>query len=176
MLPVNPVLSGTVSPYRTRSRLFARFKLILDPMFPKLAAFVKKPECIIDVGTGYGVPAVWLLEIYPRAKVFGIEPDRELIRCETDRNRRAVGAPGAASLEHFDDNRIAGLHLVYDLQNGFVGGISPKSKVRERQIRLRMQRRYECQEQKDWSQCLPNGGKLQGMGTARSGDRSSLDG
>ncbi|HYA15252.1 MAG TPA: MMPL family transporter, partial [Syntrophales bacterium] len=47
-------------------RLFARFKITLDPMFPKLAAFIKKPEVIIDVGTGYGVPAIWLLEIFPR--------------------------------------------------------------------------------------------------------------
>jgi trans-aconitate methyltransferase len=56
-------------------RLFARFKILLDPMFPKLAAFLCAPRIIIDIGTGYGVPAAWLLELFPEAHVFGIEPD-----------------------------------------------------------------------------------------------------
>ncbi|MBI4618947.1 MAG: MMPL family transporter [Desulfobacterales bacterium] len=61
-------------------RFFARFKIILDPMFPRLAAFVKYPEIIIDVGSGFGVPAVWLLELYPRARLYGIEPNRKRVR------------------------------------------------------------------------------------------------
>ncbi|HVO64919.1 MAG TPA: methyltransferase domain-containing protein [Syntrophales bacterium] len=80
-------------------RLFARFKLILDPMFPKLAAFVKQPEVIIDVGTGYGVPAIWLLEIFPRAKVFGIEPDRKRVRFAS----RAIGKRGAVTVGRAPD-------------------------------------------------------------------------
>lgn len=61
-------------------RLFARFKIILDPMFPRLADFVKNPGVIIDIGTGYGVPAVWLLELYPRARIYGLEPDPKRAR------------------------------------------------------------------------------------------------
>ena len=72
-------------------RLFARFKIIIDPMFPRLAAFVREPEIIIDVGSGYGVPAVWLLEIFPHARVYGIEPDHKRVRFAS----RAIGTRGA---------------------------------------------------------------------------------
>ncbi len=75
-------------------RLFARFKIILDPMFPRLADFVKQPVIIIDVGTGYGVPAVWLLELFPRAQVYGIEPDRKRVRFAS----RAIGKRGTVEI------------------------------------------------------------------------------
>jgi SAM-dependent methyltransferase len=71
-------------------RLFARFKILLDPMFPRLADFVCNPGCIIDVGSGYGVPAAWLLELFPRARLYGIEPDYRRVRTAA----RAVGARG----------------------------------------------------------------------------------
>jgi precorrin-6B methylase 2 len=71
-------------------RLFARFKVILDPMFPKLAGFVKKPQTIIDIGTGYGVPAVWLLELFPHARIYGIEPEYKRVRVAS----RAIGTQG----------------------------------------------------------------------------------
>ncbi len=71
-------------------RLFARFKIILDPMFPKLANFVKKPQTIIDIGTGYGVPAVWLLELFPHARIYGIEPEHKRVRVAS----RAIGTQG----------------------------------------------------------------------------------
>ncbi|MFA6412993.1 MAG: methyltransferase domain-containing protein [Syntrophales bacterium] len=75
-------------------RLFARFKIILDPMFPRLADFVKDPGVIIDIGTGYGVPAVWLLELYPRARIYGLEPDRERVRFAS----RAIGTRGVVTV------------------------------------------------------------------------------
>jgi hypothetical protein len=75
-------------------RLFARFKIILDPMFPKIANFIKDPETIIDIGTGYGVPAVWLLEMFPRAKVYGIEPDCKRVRFAS----RAIGSRGSVEI------------------------------------------------------------------------------
>lgn len=71
-------------------RLFARFKILLDPMFPRLADFVKEPETIIDVGSGYGVPAVWLLELFPQARIYGVEPDRKRVHFAS----RAIGARG----------------------------------------------------------------------------------
>jgi predicted exporter/precorrin-6B methylase 2 len=75
-------------------RLFARFKIILDPMFPKLANFVKEPETIIDIGTGYGVPTVWLLELFPCARIYGIEPDHRRVRIAS----RALGTQGSVEI------------------------------------------------------------------------------
>jgi uncharacterized protein len=75
-------------------RLFARFKILLDPMFPRLAGFLKDPEVIIDIGTGYGVPAVWLLELYPRARIYGLEPDPKRVRFAA----RAIGKRGVVTV------------------------------------------------------------------------------
>ncbi len=71
-------------------RVFARFKLKMDPMFQELHRYVKNPRRIIDIGCGYGVPAAWLLEIYPDAKVFGLEPDAERVLIAN----RVVGSRG----------------------------------------------------------------------------------
>jgi len=60
-------------------RIFARMKMTVDPMFRELHKYLKNPRRIIDIGTGFGVPAAWLLEIYPQAQVFGIEPDEERV-------------------------------------------------------------------------------------------------
>jgi cyclopropane fatty-acyl-phospholipid synthase-like methyltransferase len=50
---------------------------------------------VIDIGCGYAIPAVWLLSLYPRAKVFGIDPDRKrvavAIRVLGDRGTAEVG-------------------------------------------------------------------------------------
>ncbi|NNK84288.1 MAG: methyltransferase domain-containing protein, partial [Desulfobacterales bacterium] len=40
-----------------------------------LFKFIKSTEKIIDINSGYGLCAVCLLEIYPKAEVYGIEPD-----------------------------------------------------------------------------------------------------
>jgi predicted exporter/SAM-dependent methyltransferase len=58
-------------------RLFARYKMKFDPMFSELHGFLNEPKTIVDVGTGYGVPATWLLERYPDARLYGIEPDEK---------------------------------------------------------------------------------------------------
>jgi uncharacterized protein len=70
-------------------RLFARFKIMIDPMFKELHQYVQNPRSIIDIGCGYGIPAVELLEIYPDAKVYGLEPDesRVLIASQVIGNR-----------------------------------------------------------------------------------------
>jgi len=60
-------------------RVFARMKMMMDPMFKELDKYVKNPKRMIDIGGGYGVPATWLLEIYPNAQVYGIEPDEERV-------------------------------------------------------------------------------------------------
>ena len=71
-------------------RVFARFKIMLDPMFRELDQYVQNPRRIIDIGCGYGVPATWLLEIYPQAQVFGLEPDEERVLIAN----RAIGGRG----------------------------------------------------------------------------------
>ncbi|MBA4369664.1 MAG: MMPL family protein, partial [Desulfobacterium sp.] len=74
----------------TFPRMFAWFKMKLDPMFPDLAELVGSARTIIDIGCGYGIPAAWLLEILPGARVYGIEPDMERVRIA----KRALGSRG----------------------------------------------------------------------------------
>ena len=71
-------------------RVFARMKMMIDPMFKELDKYVKNPRRIIDIGCGYGIPATWLLEIYPQAKVFGLEPDEERVLIAN----RVIGSAG----------------------------------------------------------------------------------
>ena len=80
------VRERVVSRYRRlepHARLFARFKVRLDPLFEELAGqlkFEKPPVALIDIGTGYGVPACWLAESYPTVTIYGIEPDEDRVR------------------------------------------------------------------------------------------------
>jgi len=71
-------------------RLFARFKMKLDPMFPRLAEFVPSQGTLLDVGCGYAVPAVWLLVLHPGLRIVGMEPDPERVRVA----RRVLGNRG----------------------------------------------------------------------------------
>jgi hypothetical protein len=80
-------------------RLFAHFKIMLDPMFPRLVRFVRDPKVIIDIGTGYGVPAVWLLELFPKARIHGIEPDHKRVRFAA----QAIGTRGAVEVKYAPD-------------------------------------------------------------------------
>ena len=81
-------------------RLFARFKQRFDPMFaemPEILADRRQAGVIIDVGTGFGVPGAWLLERYPQARLWGIEPDRNRARVAAMAlSDRAVVAVGEA--------------------------------------------------------------------------------
>ena len=73
-------------------RLFARFKLRLDPMFSELPSFFSRSDirAVADIGCGYGVPACWILERFPDALVYGIDPDPRRVRVAS----RAVGERG----------------------------------------------------------------------------------
>jgi SAM-dependent methyltransferase len=103
-------------------RLFARFKILLDPMFPRLASFLHSPRHMIDIGCGYGVPAVWLLSLFPQAKVYGLDPDRRRVtiaaRAFGDRGSAVVGkAPDlpAASPDRVDTALMLDMtHLISD--------------------------------------------------------------
>jgi SAM-dependent methyltransferase len=54
--------------------------MLLDPMFPRLAEFIRPTGKIIDVGCGYAVPAAWLLAAYPGLGFLACEPDGERAR------------------------------------------------------------------------------------------------
>jgi predicted exporter len=71
-------------------RLFARFKILMDPMFPRLADFLRSPQTIIDIGTGFGVAAAWLLELHPQARLYAIDPDRKRVSIAS----RVIGSRG----------------------------------------------------------------------------------
>ena len=73
-------------------RLFARFKLRLDPMFSELPSLLSSSDIrtVADIGCGYGVPACWILERFPDAMVYGIDPDPRRVRVAS----RAVGKRG----------------------------------------------------------------------------------
>ncbi len=117
-------LRRTVLRYRhlpAYPRVFARMKMMTDPMFKELDRYVRNPRRIMDIGCGYGVPATWLLEIYPRAEVYGIEPDEERVliasRVIGNRGRIEVGrAPELPEVDGVVDHvlMLDMLHLISD--------------------------------------------------------------
>lgn len=65
------------------ARLSAWFKVRLDPMFPRLGEHLGEVDTVLDVGSGYGIPAAWLLERFPSLKIHACEPDPDRARvCE----------------------------------------------------------------------------------------------
>jgi len=113
------------------ARMFARFKLQLDPLFPELASrpiFAAAPRVLVDIGTGNGVPACWLAETFPGVHLYGIEPSADRVRVATralgengtvvcgaapDLPPAPVGADGAFMLDmmHYLDDGQLGLTL-----------------------------------------------------------------
>jgi cyclopropane fatty-acyl-phospholipid synthase-like methyltransferase len=96
-------------------------KMIIDPMFRELDKYLKNPRRIIDIGCGYGIPATWLLEIYPQAEVYGLEPDeiRVIIASHAIGNRGRVEAGRAPDLPEVDGAvdyvlMLDVLHLISD--------------------------------------------------------------
>jgi trans-aconitate methyltransferase len=102
-------------------RVFARMKMMIDPMFKELDKYVQNPRRIIDIGCGYGVPATWLLEIYPQAEVYGLEPDeiRVLIASHVIGKRGRVEGGRAPDLPEVEGRvdyilMLDMLHLISD--------------------------------------------------------------
>jgi SAM-dependent methyltransferase len=59
---------------------FAWGKLRFDPMFPRLRELVGGARRLLDLGCGYGVPAVWLLAQQASLQVTAIESDPDRAR------------------------------------------------------------------------------------------------
>lgn len=92
-------------------RLFARFKIACDPMFPRLAELVAG-RTILDVGCGYAVPAAWLLSINPELYFHSMEPDPERARVAarvlgSNGEVHQAAAPNLASLPSDADTALA---------------------------------------------------------------------
>ena len=102
-------------------RVFARCKMMIDPMFAELDKYIQNPRRIIDIGCGYGIPATWLLEIYPQAQVYGLEPDEErvMIANRVIGERGSIQAGRAPDLPEVEGNvdyilMLDMLHLIND--------------------------------------------------------------
>ena len=83
---------GGLEPY---PRMFAHFKMKTDVMFrelPDLVPFFGNVKTIVDVGTGFGVPACWFLEQFAESRVYGVDPDPERVRVANE----AFGDRGTA--------------------------------------------------------------------------------
>ena len=99
---MKPIFSLVMNRYRNleaHPRMFARFKMWLDPMFPELERFSRDSRSILDIGCGIGVPACWLLETFSQLSIFGLDPDEDRIRVAS----RAMGDRGQAILGSLPD-------------------------------------------------------------------------
>lgn len=89
-------------------RLFARFKILADPMFKELPKLIGKPSVVVDIGCGYGVTAAWILAMNPKSRIYAMDPDFERARIAKRiiSGRGEVfqtGAPGLPNLKVASD-------------------------------------------------------------------------
>jgi uncharacterized protein len=121
-------LQAALLPYRHLNpfpRHFARFKILMDPMFPRLADFVRPGWKMIDVGCGYGVPAAWLLAIYPDLKFLACEPNGERARVTSrvlaDRGRVVQCSAMDLPLENEKADAVLCLDMLHYLSDQELG-------------------------------------------------------
>jgi predicted exporter/SAM-dependent methyltransferase len=60
-------------------RMFARFKMRLDPMFTRLGEFLPEEGTVLDIGCGFGVAAAWILARSDKLRVVAIEPEEDRV-------------------------------------------------------------------------------------------------
>jgi len=121
-------------------------------MFSELQKYVQSPQRIIDIGCGYGIPATWLLEIYPQANVFGLEPNEERVLVAN----RAIGTQGNVQV-----GRAPNLPEVEGSVD-YVLMLDMLHLINDEELRLVLRRIYEK---------LETGGKLLIRATIPSGKR-----
>ncbi len=101
----------------THPRVFAWFKLRLDPLCRELEGIIasldKAPGTIIDIGCGYGIPAAWLAETLPSTRFHCIDPDGERARVAAMvlGDRGTAARLGAPDLPSFDGKADAALMI-----------------------------------------------------------------
>jgi uncharacterized protein len=85
-IPPKDIQTAVLDHYRNLEaypKMFARIKMMTDPILKELPCLLD-PEMqvrtILDIGSGYGVPAVWCAERFKEAVIYGIEPDGEKAR------------------------------------------------------------------------------------------------
>jgi predicted exporter/SAM-dependent methyltransferase len=71
-------------------RMFAWFKMRLDPMFHRLGALLPEEGTVLDIGSGFGVAATWALARSSKLRIVAIEPDADRV----DVARFVLGAAG----------------------------------------------------------------------------------
>ena len=99
-IPIHVRVAARYAALEPYPRMFARFKMKTDPMFrelPHLIRFLENVKTIVDIGTGFGVPACWLLEQFPESRVYGLEPDPERVRVASEAfGNRGTAVKGSA--------------------------------------------------------------------------------
>ena len=87
-------------------RIYIRMKLKFDPMFKELGDLLSSPKRIIDIGCGYGVTTIWILDRFPESTVVGVEPDPERARIASNaiKNRGTVLQGNAPDLPTLPEN------------------------------------------------------------------------
>jgi SAM-dependent methyltransferase len=60
-------------------RLFARFKMRLDPMFGRLPELLPEQGTVLDIGCGFGVAAAFTLARSAEVRIVGVEPDEDRV-------------------------------------------------------------------------------------------------
>ncbi|MBT4637301.1 MAG: methyltransferase domain-containing protein [Deltaproteobacteria bacterium] len=103
-------------------RMFARFKILLDPMFPELDRYVDFSGKILDIGCGYGVPACWILDRFPGARIFGVDPDPERVRIAgkviSDKGAAAAGSATDLPFAEQEVDLVLLLDMIHYLDDG----------------------------------------------------------
>jgi len=102
-------------------RLFARFKILLDPMFPRLSDFVKPGWKMLDVGCGFGIPAAWLLTLHPDLEFVACDPMAERARIAGrvlgERAKVLHGGAMNLPLDHVEADAVLLLDILHHLQD-----------------------------------------------------------
>jgi len=88
------------------ARIYARMKLKFDPMYKELGDLLSSPKNFIDIGCGYGVTAVWILDSFPESSVLGFDPHYERARIASNafKHRGTAVQAKAPNLPKFPEN------------------------------------------------------------------------